>query len=205
MTLPLSLGKFQICVVPECGRDATQQVITEEGNPLQYYLGVCGSAEHLLQVEKVARSIATTPNPVALLGLDRDQVFVRPAGRSTKCKLVHFNAPPKRDHTVRVPTKPKVPTACSEWEWEARPDRWMTLEGKSVRISALPNAEFVCSCLAVSRLNYKRVTRTTSWVKQLVLPRVPCVYDENKLDVGPAEAGWKLAEFKREAANRGLI
>ncbi len=215
MTLPLELGKFQVCVIPDCNRDATQQVVTEEGKPLQYYLGVCDIEEHVARVLRVARSLDTAPNPIALLGVDSDQVFVRPEGRDTKCKLQHFNTPtspepkippsPKTQPNLHVLPTPEASTACPEWEWDARPDRWMTLKGKSVKLGALPNGEFVSSCLAVCRLNYKRITTSTSWVKQLVLPKVSCVYDPDKLDVGPSEAGWKLAEFKREAIIRGLL
>lgn len=210
MTLPLELGKFQICVVRGCNRDAAQQVVTKEGSPIQYYLGVCNSAEHLQQVERVAKSLDTTPNPVALLEVDKEQVFVRPEGRDTKCKLVHFRTtespePERQPCTKSMPALNLVSSACPEWEWEARPDRWMTLAGKSVKLSALPNGEFVSSCLEILRVNYKRVTSTTKWVRQLVMPRVPCTYDADKLDVGTSEAGWKLAEFKQEAINRGLL
>jgi len=203
MTLPLGLGKFQICICSGCGRDATLQVMTTTEDP-QYFLGVCG--EHEQQALQVKEALERGSSPEELSGVSIQQLFVSPAGRSTKCKYLHWIAPtPTAPPVQKLQKMPKAPTACANWTWEVRPNRWMTLKGESVKLRSLSNQEFISSCIEVRRLNYKRATTATSWIDQLVPPNVLCQYDADKLEVGSSEAYWKLSEFKEEATARGLL
>lgn len=209
MTLPLELGIFQVCVYSKCERDAAQQMVTTSEDP-QYFLAFC--EKHEQRVLRAKKALERGQVPEDLKGVDLQHLFVRPQGRGTKCKYLHWTAPtpkaPAAHPTLKMPKAPllpKIPVACDEWEWEVRPGRWMTLEGKSVKLSSLPNPEFISACIEVSRVNYARVTNTTTWVKNLVPPDVLCIYDEDKLRVGHSEAAWKLSEFKQEATERGLL
>ena len=210
MYIPLGLGKFQICVCVGCNRDAATQLIASTPGGQKYYLSVCDLKTHYARVTKASNQLKTgmAIKDLCSMGLvDTGLIFVQEAGREDKCKVGSITPTQRRNREKpSIPAKSsQVKAASTAWDWEARPGRWMRLDGTCVKLSALPTAELISSCIAIQKANFVRITSKISWIKGLVSPRVPISYPIDKLNVGTHEATWKLEEFKQEAEERGLL
>ena len=207
MQIPLELGKFQMCACPTCDRDAVRQRIATSPGGQKYYLGVCLIESHYTDLDETVRELEAgiTTKELQAKGLvDTASIFIQQVGSESKHRVA-FIAPPQRSQPLPVSkVKPDV-TPAANWSWEARPDRWMRLNGASVRLSALSDTELVSACLTIRKANFTRVTSKLSWIKELVSPRETVPYPLDKMEVGTHEAAWKLEEFKQEAEERGLL
>lgn len=212
--IDLGLDKFQICVCHGCPADASRELSAELRNGVIFYLGVCESEEHFNQVVKIKKRLAKGDTPGDLDKnklLDLDDLFICPPGKDQKCKVAQWEAFKADPHAKpKMPQPPKMAKqnsfkACKEWEWVHRFDRWMTIEGKEVRLERLPLAQFISAALAIQKTNFSRITTKTKWVRMLVKPEIVYTYPEEQLLVGHHEAGLKLGEFKDEAEERGLL
>jgi len=218
--IPTGLGKFQMCICPECSGGVTSQVtVTIEGGDI-YYLASCGRRSHCAKAKEAQEALEKGHDPRVLHAanvLDIEEIFIQPFGKTEKCKLLQwiaFKADPAA--AAPIPEPPKISQAQQreeetlhqvnkEWGWEARMGWWRRANGKRVRIERLPLNEFICSVQAIQAANFSRVTKRIAWIKQLVRQKINYEYPAEALEVGHAEAGRKLEEFQEDAEIRGLL
>ena len=214
------LDKFQMCICPGCSGDATSQVSAKMEDGTNYYLAACYRKSHRKQSKEAKEALEEGQKPESLhvsKALNVDELFIQPPGRDQKCKIqqwIAFKADPVAP--VPVPQPPaaaqaqrqnteKVYPVSKNWEWEHRMGWWKRADGRRVRIERLPLNELICTVQAIQEQNFVRITKKLAWIRMLVRQKINYTYPEEALEVGYAEAGLKLEEFKDEAEARGLL
>jgi hypothetical protein len=191
MEIPLSLSKYQICVVAGCGCDATQQVASHGNNP-RYYLGVCNDPLHQKIANNTLQNLDAGKSPEKMLSVVGAHIFVQPFGHDFKCRWDLY-------------MDKKVVRVCQNWTWEYRPGKWRNAQGKLKAVQDLDDVELLNAVRAIVSANYKRRTPLIAWVNALCTPTKVYQYNLETLAVGLSDAKDKLTEFRQEVIRRGLL
>lgn len=201
--LPLGVAKYQICSVPECGRDAKAEHYATSKGGTKYALGVCELSSHEDHIKSVCRGLENST--IAHTEVDKKTIFRVHAGASQKCKLSGSSKqPPAPAQQRKKGSSRRVATASDSWVWVPNFNKWMSVTGRTVFISKIQTSELVAAAIAVRNANFKTQTKSVSWVCQLVKGK-PYFLPEESLAVGCTMALGKLEEFREELEERGVL
>jgi len=214
MFIDLVLGKFQRCCFPHCDGDSSRETYAIMPDGETFFLSACNRKGHYEYVERAAQKVLKKPIAGLKLKegiLQHKRVFVQPVGMDQKCRwdlwqeYLKDGGENAQAQTEPPPVNLTVVPVCEGWVWVANSGKWMNPTGTPLWMPDMTDQELVCSVLQIVKVNYTKITKRISWIRDLVLPREMLKYPEGELFVGTQVAGKKLDEFKQLAEERGLL